>query len=268
MKLKDKIAVITGTASRRGIGKAIAREFAKEGAFIVATDRFEISEVVNEIKRNHGNCVGITMDVSKASDIKTMVEKVYKELGRIDILVNNAGICPFVPFLELTEDIWDATIAVNLTGVFLCSHAVVEAMVENDQRGRIINIASMCIEHPSANQTPYAASKGGVYMLTRNMALELAPYRINVNAIAPGPVETNILQGGEEILRELGHGKGASGWEKKSSRHKVEPGRVKYNNEEALQPYDIARAAVFLASEDAKNITGETIWVTGFSEIR
>ncbi|MEW5814962.1 MAG: SDR family NAD(P)-dependent oxidoreductase [Spirochaetota bacterium] len=268
MKLKDKISVITGASSKRGIGCAIAKEFAKEGALVVATDRIDVSEVVGEIRSSGGRALGLSMDVTKSEQIKAMVEKVYREYGRIDGLVNNAGICPFVPFLDLTEDIWDVTIDVNLKGVFLCSHAVTQAMVKNNQNGKIINIASMCIERPSLHQTPYAASKGGVYMLTRNMALELAPYRINVNAIAPASIETDIARRGEEILQQLGYYKDKDVRAGHENQTGLKQNNVPPKNGQQLQPYDVARAAVFLASDDANNITGETIRITGFHEIR
>ncbi len=263
MKLKDKICLITGTESKIGIGYQLAREYAKEGALVAATDITVPEETVRDITKAGQNAVGLRLDVTKEDDIEEVVLQLYERFGRIDVLVNNAGVCPYVPLLKLSKDVWDVTIKVNLTGVFLLSLAVVKKIIDRKQQGKIVNIASMCIQHPAVNQTPYAASKAGVHMLTRNMALELAEYRINVNALAPGGMGTNILKRGNEILKELGEQdkSAASGGSDQKSDFDESQNESK---DRELYPYDIARAAVFLASEDANHITGETLFVNGF----
>ncbi len=267
MRLKDKVALITGAASPIGIGYSISMEFAKEGAFVIAADISDPSGTVGDIKKMGLRSEPVMMDVSDEAQVNKSIKRILEDHGRIDILVNNAGICPFTPFLELTKDIWDITLDVNLTGVFLCSLAVARNMVENRLKGKIINISSMCVEYPSVNQTPYAASKGGVYMLAKNMALELAPYHINVNSIAPAGMATNIVQRGDQILDEIGRG------DKKIKRSSLADSKnmdkVQFEGKDRpVCPYDIARAAVFLASEDAAQITGQTIFVNGFNFIR
>jgi NAD(P)-dependent dehydrogenase (short-subunit alcohol dehydrogenase family) len=265
-KLKGKVALVTGAASRAGIGYAIARELAAEGSYVIATDIRSPLHTAKEIAASGGAAAAMAMDVTNPEDVNRVMDEVWDQHGKLDILVNNAGICPFVPFLELTKEIWDLTIDVNLTGVFHCSQAAARRMIRYGQRGKIIIISSFCVEYPSPNQTHYAASKGGVYMLAKNMALELAPYYINVNSIAPGGVNsTNIASAGERILRDMGlpektaNDMGALGQEIPSSEQSV--------LERNLIPYDIARAAVFLASADADHISGQTLFVNGFEHI-
>jgi NAD(P)-dependent dehydrogenase (short-subunit alcohol dehydrogenase family) len=263
VKLKDKICLITGTESKIGIGYRLAREYANEGALVAATDINVPEETVRDIENGGGQAFGLQLDVTKEEDIENAVLQLYEQFGRIDVLVNNAGVCPYVPLLDLSKEVWDITINVNLTGVFLLSLAVVKKMVEKKQQGKIVNIASMCVQHPAVNQTPYAASKAGVYMLTKNMALELADHRINVNALAPGGMGTNILKRGDEILEELGQRDRSA---KSGGDEQISDFDAKQNasKDRELYPYDIARAAVFLASEDANHITGETLFVNGF----
>jgi 3-oxoacyl-[acyl-carrier protein] reductase len=238
MKLKDKVAIITGAG--QGIGKEIALAFAKEGAKVVVTDiTGKEKEVAKEIKKMGREAIEVKVDVSKMEDAKRMAEEALKAFGRIDILVNNAGIYPFKPFVEMTESDWDKVINVNLKGAFNCTKAVVETMIKQ-KYGKIINITSIAgtvVGFPQL--THYCASKAGITGFTRALALELAPYGINVNAIAPGPIETPGTQTlGKEAYENFKKAIPIGRWGK---------------------PEDIASLAVFLASDESSNITGQVI---------
>ena len=238
MRLKDKVAIITGAG--QGIGKEIALAFAREGAKVVVTDiTGKEKEVAEEIKKMGREAIALRVDVSKMEDAKRMAEEALKAFGRIDILVNNAGIYPFKPFVEMTESDWDKVINVNLKGAFNCTKAVVETMIKQ-KYGKIINITSIAgtvVGFPQL--THYCASKAGITGFTRALALELAPYGINVNAIAPGPIETPGTQTlGKESYENLKKAIPIGRWGK---------------------PEDIASLAVFLASDEASNITGQVI---------
>jgi len=247
-KLDKKVAVITGGA--RGIGRQIALTFAGEGAEVVIGDVISMEEVAHGI-RNLGRGVrGVRADVTKRDEVKNLFEAAITAFERVDILVNNAGISGRGSLLDMTEDEWDAVFSVNLKSVFLCSQVAAEHMVRR-KYGKIINISAIAgienIFFPKV-AVNYATSKAGVMRLTRICSKELAPYGINVNAIAPGFVPTDLI----------------------SSRRSPEEARL-FIEEETRQiplgrtgtPQDIANLALFLASEDSSFITGQVIAVDG-----
>lgn len=247
-KLKDKVAVITGAGS--GIGRATAILFAKEGAKVVVVDcdRDSGEETVKIIKESGGEAIFVYADVSKSLDVQKMVESVVSKYGAIDILFNNAGINVALPITELTEEIWDNIINVNLKGVFLCCKYVIPVM-KRQGSGVIINMGSTSALIGVAYFGAYTASKGGVLALTRTIALEVAPFNIRVNCICPGMVETPLSK---RTWERMGISE-----EKRGERAKLVPlGRVG-------KPEEIARVALFLASEGSSYMTGANIVVDG-----
>ena len=245
MKLSGQIALVTG--SSRGIGRAIAITFAQAGADLVVNfvkNRDAAEEVRNAIVSLGKSCLIVQADIANASHVNTLVKRAMEEYGRIDILVNNAGVIGLAPFLEVSEKQWDRIVDTNLKGYFLCGQAVAREMARL-KRGKIINISSTGERFVAKGRAPYCVSKSAVNMLTKVMAVELAEYGINVNAIAPGLTDTDInrpLIRDEFLLNErLKH----------IPLHRV------------AKPEEIAKVALFLASDDANFITGETVWVDG-----
>jgi NAD(P)-dependent dehydrogenase (short-subunit alcohol dehydrogenase family) len=246
MRLGGKVALVTG--AQQGIGRAIALAFAREGADVGVNyldDRNAAEKVAQEVRGAGRRAVLVQADVAQASGIDAMVSQVVGELGGLDVLVNNAGVYPRVPFLEMRERDWDLVLDVNLKGGFFCAQAAARAMIAGRRRGSVINMASQAIRG-AVRGVHYSASKGGVVAMTRAMALELAPHGVRVNAIAPGLTDTAQPRYGntEDELAVMASG--------------VPLGRM-------AQPEDIARVAVFLASEDAGHMTGQTVHVTGGS---
>jgi NAD(P)-dependent dehydrogenase (short-subunit alcohol dehydrogenase family) len=245
--LSNKVAIVTG--ARRGIGRGIALALAKAGADVVVSDLNleDCQKVVEEIEALGRKGLAVKCDVTQKSEVDQLVQKTVDELGKLDILVNNAGIVEFKPFLELTEDDWDKVLEVNLKGYFLCAQAAAKEMVKNNG-GRIVNIASIAsgqvgIGYPQIAH--YCASKGGITALTEALALELSPQGINVNAIGPGVIETEMTKGmlGDEQTKQ-------------GILMRVPKKRVG-------RPEDIGAAAVFFASDEADYITGATLFVDG-----
>jgi 3-oxoacyl-[acyl-carrier protein] reductase len=243
MRLKDRVAVITGAA--RGIGKAIAFTFVREGARVALVDverpRLEASR--EEIERNGGKAIALPCDITKSSEVQRVIEEVKKIFDRIDILVNNAGIIRRGTIETVTEEDWDRVIEVNLKGTFNCCKAVVETM-KTQGYGKIVNVSSIAGKLGDITSAPgYGPSKAGIDALTKTLARQLAPYGINVNAVSPHAIETEMsAQWSEEKRKEV--------------IASIPLGRLG-------RPEDVAQAVLFLASDEASFITGEILDVNG-----
>jgi NAD(P)-dependent dehydrogenase (short-subunit alcohol dehydrogenase family) len=243
-RLAGRIALVTG--AQQGIGQALAIAVAREGADVGVNyldDRDGAERVAKTVRDLGRRAVVVQGDVSRRAEVDAMVAAVVKELGPPDILMNNAGVFPRSEFLELDEREWDHVLGINLKGSFLCAQAAARAMVSAGRGGAIVNLASSAVRGDPRG-VHYSSSKAGVLGLTRAMALALAPHRVRVNAIAPGTTDTDQPRYGntEAQLRE---------------REKLIPlGRM-------AQPDEIARVAVFLASDEAVYITGEVIHANG-----
>jgi glucose 1-dehydrogenase len=246
MLLKDKVAIITGAGT--GIGQGIALAMSKAGASIVVdyVGKASIAQgTIDQITAMGGKAIGIDADISVPNDVNQLIQKTAAAFGRLDIFVNNAGIEKKCSFVNYPLDEWQKIIAINLTGPFICSQAAAKQMIAQGGGGRIINISSIHEDLPLLTNAPYCASKGGLRMLMRTIAVELAPHKITVNNIGPGAIYTPIDKDVEEdktmndaILAEIPLGR----WG---------------------QPDEIGDLAVFLASDKASYITGSTHFIDG-----
>ena len=257
MRLEGKVAIMTGCARERGIGRAIAMRLASEGANIVAADycrsmpeypdaKFgqmaELEGVASEIRKLGRRSIAVKVDVTDEAEVATMADAAMKEFGRVDILCNNAGGgVSGGPVIQQTLDSWNRTVGINLTGAFLCAKHVAPKIIAGGRGGRIINTASIAGKRGSPMMVAYSAAKHGVIGLTRSLALELGAFKITVNAVCPGFVETQLLEG---LINMIG-----------STR--------KLNREQVLETFvrqvpmgrietgeDVANVVAFLASED------------------
>ena len=254
MKLEGKVAIVTGGGG--GIGRAIALRFTREGASIVVAGPTEekIRAVENEILDSGGRAVAVLTDVADEADVERMVAAALSAFGQINILVNNAGIAgPTALVPNVSREEWDRTFAVNLTGAFLCAKHVLPHLIER-RSGCIINITSIAGLQAYAYRSPYCASKWGMIGLTQTLAQEGGQYGITANAIAPGPVRGPRI---ERVIRNRAEEMNLPYEE--VVRQYVEPTALKRMVEEE----DIAAMAVFLASDEGGNITGETLNISG-----
>jgi NAD(P)-dependent dehydrogenase (short-subunit alcohol dehydrogenase family) len=253
-RLSGKVALITGGG--RGIGRAIALRFVSEGAAVMlaATKREPLEATAAEIKKAGGRAATTVADVADEAAVKKMVAGALSELGRLDILVNNAGIGgPTLRVVDMERADWDRTLAVNVTGAFLCAKYAIPHMAAR-KSGRIVNVTSIAGLMGYPLRSPYAVSKWGMIALTRTLAGELGEHGITVNAIAPGAVRGERVEG-VIAARAAALGRPAADVERELF---VEPTALK----RMVDPDDVAATAVFLASDDAANITGETISVS------
>lgn len=246
MKLQNKVAIVTGSAT--GIGKAIAMGMAAEGAAVVIDyvgNADVANDVVGKIRSTGGKAMAIEANVSNPEHVNALVEQTIKAMGRLDIFVNNAGIESKHPFTEYPFDLWQKVIAVDLTGPFLCAQAAAKSMIQQGKGGRILNISSVHEDLPMPTNAPYCAAKGGLRMLMRTIAVELAPHQITVNNIAPGAIYTPIdadVEANTKIQATLMAEIPLGRWGK---------------------PEEVANLAIFLASDAAAYCTGSTFFIDG-----
>jgi NAD(P)-dependent dehydrogenase (short-subunit alcohol dehydrogenase family) len=254
MLLKDKIAIVTGCGT--GMGKAIALRYAKEGAHVVCAEINEATgnQTAAEVSAHDRRGLFVKTDMGKISDINAMVAKTVETFGRIDILMNNAGVTKKLDFFEVTEKDWDWIHTVNAKGVFFCMQAVAREMMKRKE-GKIINIASIAGKgFRGTSNISYAGSKGAVIAMTRIGASQLARYNINVNAINPGATRTELY---DRVMKEIVEREKITEAEAIARMDASIPLRRSNTGD------DIANMAAFLASDEARNITGQSFNVDG-----
>ena len=243
-RLQDRIVLITGAAG--GIGRAMAELFASEGADVVICDLEESSaqDAAEAIRQAGGSAIGYRADVTDLDDVKALMERVGADKGRLDCLINNAGIATRVSFRNVTDEQWQQVTSVNVDGTMRCSREAIE-LLRRSENASIINLASIMASRNTIHTAPYSASKGAVAALSRAMSIELAPLGIRVNYLCPGFIDTRMI---DPFTRNP-----------QIQKHVV--------NHTPLRrfgtPEDVARAALFLASDDARFITGEGLAVDG-----
>jgi len=252
LRLRDKVAIVTGAS--RGLGRAISLALATEGATVVAAARSRPDETAKLVHDLGYKALPIVADVRDAFSVDNMITQTIQHFGRVDILVNNAGV--FVPanVVDMSEDEWDLTIDVNMKGAFLCCRAAAKEMIKRKTGGRIVNISSNAGLIGYAGYAAYCASKWGLLGFTQSLAKELAPFQINVNAICPGDIETDMLM---HEIRDVA--KVRSVPEMQIRKEKMESIPLR----RFAKPDEVARLVVFLCSDDAEYITGTHIKITG-----
>ncbi len=246
MRLKDKVAIVTGAS--RGIGRAVAIRLAAEGARVVVNyvaSEAAAREVVSQIEAAGGAALAYRADVGRKAEVDAMVAEVVERFGRVDVLVNNAGICPFSDFLDIGEELWDRVQDTNLKGTFLCSQAVARVMVEKGIPGRIISVSSISAVGGGGQQAHYCPTKAGQDLLMKSMAIQLGPHGITCNCVAPGTIETDINR--EDLANP--------------AKREYMANRIPLRR--FGRPEDVAGPVAFLASDDAAYVTGAFLLVDG-----
>ena len=259
MKLKDKVALITGAG--RGIGRSIALAFAAEGADVIlaARSRDQLESVAGEVNRIGRRALVAACDVSSPQAVQQLQQEVAKTFDRLDILVNNAGISKRSKFLEYDDDTWFEVIRINLFGVYLCTKALLP-MIQQTAAGRIINVASVAGKHPVPFNTAYSASKHGVLGLTKSLASEVALSgypQITVNAICPFFVETEMFRGADGYIAQM------SRMAANSESQIIDRIMSRSLQRRVLDPGEVAAMAVYLASDAARGVTGQALNICG-----
>lgn len=250
MDLAGKTAVVTGGAM--GIGFGIAYRLAEAGANVVIVDTNENAgtATVNELSGNNWKAMFVKADVADEKQVSNMIDEAKKTYGTIDILVNNAGIYPNTPVMQMQEKDFERVLSINLKGVFFCTKAAAQQMIKQGSGGKIINVTSIDAIHPSmVGLATYDASKHGVWGFTKNVALELAPHKIWVNAIAPGGINTPGTGAGKPANKEM--------------EEMMKPFLAKIPMHRMGEPDDIGKVALFLASDLSSYMTGSQIVVDG-----
>ena len=260
MLLRDRVAIITGGG--RGIGQGTALRFAREGAKLALVDieRSHLDDTAKQLQESGTGVEYIQLqgDVSSSADVQRVFDSTVARFGRVDILVNNAGIGnPPVPIVNMPEEAWDRTLAVNLKSVFLCSKAAAIQFIKQGGGGRIISVASQAGKTGYPMLTPYCASKAGIVLFTQAFAKEVGQHKINVNCVCPGTIDTPLLRGAglglqnnDELFKQL----------TTNILPTIPLGRIGY-------PEDVANVITFLASDDAAYMTGQAINISGGQEM-
>ncbi len=254
MRLERKVAIVTGGA--QGMGRAIALRYAQEGARVVIGDLKQVDgqKVVDEITAQNGQAIAVMVDVRDQQQVQAMIDTAVKEFGGLDILVNNAGVGRIIPFLETTEQDWNFMFDINCKGLLWCSQAAARVMIKQGRGGKIVNMASQAGRRGEAYVLAYCASKACVISMTQSMALALAEHKINVNALAPGVVDTPFW---EEVDKQFAKIMNVPvGEPRRRAITSIPLGRIE-------QPEDVTGLAVFLASNESDYITQQCINVDG-----
>jgi NAD(P)-dependent dehydrogenase (short-subunit alcohol dehydrogenase family) len=274
MRLENKVAIVTGCARERGIGRAIAMRLADEGAHVVVADycrsmaeypdaKFgqmeELEGVAAAIRKVGRRSLAVKVDVTDEHEVAQMAESAMKEFGRVDILCSNAGGgVGGGPVIQQTLDSWNRTVGINLTGTFLCAKHVAPKIIAGGRGGRIINTASIAGKRGGPMMAAYSAAKHGVIGLTRSLALELGAFNITVNAVCPGFVETQLFEG---LINMVGSTRNMNREQVlKTFVNQVPMGRMQTGE-------DVANVVAFLASEDGGYMTGQALNICGGVEV-